>query len=188
MRPRRARWRKRCRRPWRLAGEGWTQRLGSGPRGPGEVFLAAAYAHVRARSQDEAFYSLEAEPQPLSQDLLTAVRNPGARPQAHCRAAGAAGAPAAQEDGRQERQPGALHARAAGSGGAGPGPPRQGHPARLDRRCWRPWRMAKCRTNSSTGSRSRARTAAMSMSGWSGTGSIPPFRWRRRCWRRRMAR
>jgi len=56
-----------------LAGEGWTQRLGTNPRGPGEVFLAAAYAHVRARSQDEAFYSLEAETQPLGQDLLTAV-------------------------------------------------------------------------------------------------------------------
>jgi ATP-dependent DNA helicase DinG len=56
-----------------LAGEGWTQRLGTNPRGPGEVFLAAAYAHVRARSQDETFYSLEAEPQPLGQDLLTAV-------------------------------------------------------------------------------------------------------------------
>src|SRR6185437_2284694 len=39
-----------------LAGEGWTQRLGTNPRGPGEAFLAAAYAHVRARSQDEAFY------------------------------------------------------------------------------------------------------------------------------------
>lgn len=56
-----------------LAGEGWTQRLGTNPRGPGEVFLAAAYAHVRARSQDEAFYSLEAEPQPLGEDLLKAV-------------------------------------------------------------------------------------------------------------------
>jgi ATP-dependent DNA helicase DinG len=56
-----------------LAGEGWTQRLGTNPRGPGEVFLAAAYAHVRARSQDEAFYSLEAEPQPLGQDLAMAV-------------------------------------------------------------------------------------------------------------------
>ena len=56
-----------------LAGEGWTQRLGTGPRGPGEVFLAAAYAHVRARSNDDAYYSLEAEPQPLGEDLLKAV-------------------------------------------------------------------------------------------------------------------
>ena len=56
-----------------LAGEGWGQRLGTGPRGPGELFLAAAYAHVRARSGDEAFYSLEAEPQPLGEDLLKAV-------------------------------------------------------------------------------------------------------------------
>ena len=56
-----------------LAGEGWGQRLGTSPRGPGEVFLAAAYAHVRARSGDESFYSLEAEPQPLGEDLLKAV-------------------------------------------------------------------------------------------------------------------
>ncbi|HTC85037.1 MAG TPA: hypothetical protein VK683_11815, partial [Rhizomicrobium sp.] len=57
-----------------LAGEGWTQRLGSGPRGPGEVFLAAAYQHVRARSSDaDALYSLEAEPHPMGEDLLEAV-------------------------------------------------------------------------------------------------------------------
>ena len=37
-----------------LAGEGWTTRLGSNPRGPGELFLAAAYSHVRARSSDAA--------------------------------------------------------------------------------------------------------------------------------------
>src|SRR4029077_9353471 len=44
-----------------LAGEGWTQRLGTNPRGIGEVFLAAAYQHVRARSSNtDAFYSLEA--------------------------------------------------------------------------------------------------------------------------------
>jgi ATP-dependent DNA helicase DinG len=58
-----------------LAGEGWTQRLGSGPRGPGEVFLAAAYQHVRARSGDETFYSLEAETQPLGEELLRAVQD-----------------------------------------------------------------------------------------------------------------
>ena len=58
-----------------LAGEGWTQRLGAGPRGPGEVFLAAAYQHVRARSSDaDAFYSLEAEPQPMGEEMLEAVR------------------------------------------------------------------------------------------------------------------
>ncbi|HEX4177933.1 MAG TPA: hypothetical protein VHY57_05820, partial [Rhizomicrobium sp.] len=58
-----------------LAGEGWTTRLGSAPRGPGEVFLAAAYQHVRARSQDaDAFYSLEAEPHPMSEELLDTVR------------------------------------------------------------------------------------------------------------------
>ena len=59
-----------------LAGEGWTQRLGNGPRGPGEVFLALAYNHVRARSPDaDAFYSLEAEPHPMGEDLLQAVRD-----------------------------------------------------------------------------------------------------------------
>ena len=51
MRPRRARWKKRCRRPAALAGEGWTSAWAPDPRGPGEVFLAAAYAHVRARSR-----------------------------------------------------------------------------------------------------------------------------------------
>jgi ATP-dependent DNA helicase DinG len=58
-----------------LAGEGWTQRLGTGPRGPGEVFLALAYQHVRARSGDaDAFYTLEAEVAPMSPELLEAVR------------------------------------------------------------------------------------------------------------------
>ncbi|HET7086602.1 MAG TPA: ATP-dependent DNA helicase [Rhizomicrobium sp.] len=58
-----------------LAGEGWTQRLGGNPRGPGEVFLAAAYSHVRARSSDaDAFYSLEAEPHPMGEELLESVR------------------------------------------------------------------------------------------------------------------
>ncbi|MGZ6009465.1 MAG: ATP-dependent DNA helicase [Rhizomicrobium sp.] len=60
-----------------LAGEGWMSRLhGGGPRGPGETFLAIAYQHVRARSQDsESFYSLEADTQPLGDDLLAAARN-----------------------------------------------------------------------------------------------------------------
>lgn len=58
-----------------LAGEGWTTRLGSSPRGPGEIFLAVAYSHVRAHSQDaEAFYSLEAEPYPMGENLFNAVR------------------------------------------------------------------------------------------------------------------
>ncbi|HEX2760837.1 MAG TPA: hypothetical protein VHM27_10000, partial [Rhizomicrobium sp.] len=59
-----------------LAGEGWTQRLGSAPRGPGEVFLSLAYAHVRARSSDaDAFYTLEAQTHPMGEDLLQAVRD-----------------------------------------------------------------------------------------------------------------
>jgi ATP-dependent DNA helicase DinG len=61
-----------------LAGEGWTQRLGAGPRGPGEVFLALAYQHVRARSADaDVFYTLEAETQPMSAELLQAVKGLG---------------------------------------------------------------------------------------------------------------
>ena len=44
---------------------------GGGPRGPGEVFLAAAYRHVRARSSRcGRFLSLEAEPQPMARELL----------------------------------------------------------------------------------------------------------------------
>jgi ATP-dependent DNA helicase DinG len=58
-----------------LAGEGWTQRLGN-PRGPGEVFLALAYQHVRARSGDaDSFYTLEAEPHPMGEALQEAVRH-----------------------------------------------------------------------------------------------------------------
>ncbi|MCP5412017.1 MAG: ATP-dependent DNA helicase [Alphaproteobacteria bacterium] len=57
-----------------LAGEGWQQRIGNGPRGPGEVFLSAAYAHVRARSDDGGgFYSLEAEALPMGEDMMQAV-------------------------------------------------------------------------------------------------------------------
>ncbi|HTQ15300.1 MAG TPA: helicase C-terminal domain-containing protein [Rhizomicrobium sp.] len=62
-----------------LAGEGWTSRLnGGGPRGPGEVFLAEAYVHVRARTTDaDAFYSLEAETDPLPPPLVGAARELG---------------------------------------------------------------------------------------------------------------
>jgi ATP-dependent DNA helicase DinG len=58
-----------------LAGEGWTARVtGAAARGPGEIFLAEIYTHVRARSDDrDAFYTLEAEPHPLSEETLRAV-------------------------------------------------------------------------------------------------------------------
>ena len=58
-----------------LAGEGWTARVTGGtPRGPGEIFLSEIYIHVRARSDDrDAFYTLEAEPQPLGAETLRAV-------------------------------------------------------------------------------------------------------------------
>jgi ATP-dependent DNA helicase DinG len=60
-----------------LAGDGWMARLhGGGPRGPGEIFLAEVYRHVRARSDDrDAFYTLEAEPHPLSDDAMRAVND-----------------------------------------------------------------------------------------------------------------
>jgi ATP-dependent DNA helicase DinG len=59
-----------------LAGEGWHGRIANAaPRGPGEAFLAAAYQHVRARSEDkDAFYSLEAETEPLGEDIIEAAR------------------------------------------------------------------------------------------------------------------
>ncbi len=58
-----------------LAGEGWMSRVtGGAPRGPGEIFLSEIYTHVRARSDDrDAFYTLEAEPQPLGAEMLRAV-------------------------------------------------------------------------------------------------------------------
>ena len=59
-----------------LAGEGWTQRIGTGPRGPGEVFLARAYNHVRARSDDrDTFYTLEADVAPMAPELMQAVHD-----------------------------------------------------------------------------------------------------------------
>jgi ATP-dependent DNA helicase DinG len=58
-----------------LAGEGWMARVtGAAARGPGEIFLAEVYAHVRARSDDrDRFYTLEAEAQPLGEETLRAV-------------------------------------------------------------------------------------------------------------------
>ena len=60
-----------------LAAEGWMSRLhGGGSRGPGEVFLAAAYQHVRARSADEdSFYTLEADVHQLSDGVLAAAHD-----------------------------------------------------------------------------------------------------------------
>jgi ATP-dependent DNA helicase DinG len=60
-----------------LAGEGWTSRLAA-PQGPGEAFLASAYQHVRARSEDgDSIYSLEAETHPLGQETIEAARHLG---------------------------------------------------------------------------------------------------------------
>jgi ATP-dependent DNA helicase DinG len=63
-----------------LAGEGWMARVaGGGPRGPGELFLSAAYQHVRARTEDrDAFYSLEADTEPLGDETIEAARALGA--------------------------------------------------------------------------------------------------------------
>lgn len=58
-----------------LAGEGWHGRIVSGaPRGPGETFLSAVYRQVRARSDgDDAQYSLEAETEPIDDELRNAA-------------------------------------------------------------------------------------------------------------------
>ena len=59
-----------------LAGAGWTERLGAGSRGAGEIFLYAAYQHVRARSGDnDTFYTLEAETQPIGEELARAAKD-----------------------------------------------------------------------------------------------------------------
>jgi ATP-dependent DNA helicase DinG len=47
---------------------------GAAARGPGEIFLAEIYQHVRARSEDrDSFYTLEAEAHPLGEETLRAV-------------------------------------------------------------------------------------------------------------------
>lgn len=59
-----------------LAGEGWMARVtGAAARGPGEIFLAESYRHVRARSDDrDSFYTLEAEAHPMDEETLRAVQ------------------------------------------------------------------------------------------------------------------
>ena len=59
-----------------LAGEGWLSRMGgSGPRGPGETFLAHVYNHVRAQTADgDSEYGIEAEVRPLQPELLETAR------------------------------------------------------------------------------------------------------------------
>ena len=59
-----------------LAGEGWMARVtGAAARGPGEIFLAETYRHVRARSDDrDSFYTLEAEAHPMDDEILRAVQ------------------------------------------------------------------------------------------------------------------
>ncbi|GAA0527090.1 ATP-dependent DNA helicase DinG [Rhizomicrobium palustre] len=57
-----------------LAAEGWAARLGA-PHGPGEVFLANIYQHVRARSEDkDAFYTQETDIYPLTDEVSDAAR------------------------------------------------------------------------------------------------------------------
>jgi ATP-dependent DNA helicase DinG len=62
-----------------LAGEGWMSRLhGGGMRGPGEIFLAEAYAHVQARNDTaDRLYALEAETEPLGDDARQAAQKLG---------------------------------------------------------------------------------------------------------------
>lgn len=58
-----------------LASAGWMERVKSGTmRGPAEVFLAEAHAHVRARSDDrDEAYGIEAETHPLGEGLRHAA-------------------------------------------------------------------------------------------------------------------
>ncbi|HEX3665397.1 MAG TPA: ATP-dependent DNA helicase [Rhizomicrobium sp.] len=60
-----------------LAGDYAVGRIsGAGARNAGEVFLAAVWQHVRARSSDsESLYSLEAGTEPLGEDLRAAARD-----------------------------------------------------------------------------------------------------------------
>jgi ATP-dependent DNA helicase DinG len=59
-----------------LAAEGAVGRIvNAGARNPGEAFLAAAWQHVRARSADaDPLYSLEAESEPLGDELRVAAQ------------------------------------------------------------------------------------------------------------------
>jgi ATP-dependent DNA helicase DinG len=59
-----------------LAGEGTMSRIvNAAARNPGEAFLGAAYAHVRARSSDvDLIYSLEADTEPLGEELRNAAQ------------------------------------------------------------------------------------------------------------------
>jgi ATP-dependent DNA helicase DinG len=59
-----------------LAAEGWHSRVNQGmPRGAGETFLAEAYAHVRAQSEDgDALYSTEAATRPAGDTLIEAAQ------------------------------------------------------------------------------------------------------------------
>jgi ATP-dependent DNA helicase DinG len=59
-----------------LVGDGWMSRLHNGmPASVAEAFLAATYAHVRARSENaDVAYSLEAEPHPVGEELARVAR------------------------------------------------------------------------------------------------------------------
>jgi ATP-dependent DNA helicase DinG len=59
-----------------LAGDGWMGRIANAaPRGLGEIFLAAAWQYVHARSTDrDPFYSLEADTEPASDELRETSR------------------------------------------------------------------------------------------------------------------
>ncbi len=174
-----------------LAGEGWmAQRRGRADRADrAKLFLAAAYQHVRARSEDrDAFYSLEADTAAAGRRHDRGGARAGARAEAHRRAAGAAREIACAS--RSTTKPTELETYTrARLEAAARGLERR---AKLILPAWIAMLDAletgERGRNSSTGSRSSARTAAISMWGCGGTGSIPPFRWRPKCWRRRMAR
>jgi len=62
-----------------LAADGWLNRASQGGAfGAGEAFLASAYAHVRARTDDaDTFYNMEAGVEAPGEDLLAASRELG---------------------------------------------------------------------------------------------------------------
>ncbi len=171
-----------------LAGEGASSRLSS-PRGAGEIFLAAAYGHVRARSDDhDGFYSLEADTQPAGEQIIDAAKHLRLAVKRLAAPLMRIGEVSAQAVERQGERIGTVPARADRSGGARIGTARAHSVAGLDGDAGERWKPARSTTSSPTGSRSSAKTAAISMSASSGIGSIPPFRWRAKCWRTRTAR
>ena len=130
--------------------------------GPAKSFWPRC-SSMCARAAKATTASIRSKPTPnrLGDGVARRRARARARAQAPGRAPAALVAGAAQAARRQGRRARALHPRAHRCGGARRRPARQDHPAGLDRdaRCARDRRSGA--RNSSTGSRSRARTGAM---------------------------